>query len=446
MIIAYSLGRISSRATSLGKGVAYIAWSTIGTEFEQDESDRINIALAGYGGIWHDGAFLTDTIIVASYNPKTHQASLVSIPRDLIVYNDDTGELAKINSILAYAYDHNGRDLALATVPFRKKLQEITWLDIPYYLMIDFDGFVQVIDEMGWLDIYVPEHFLDMAYPIDRSGEEEIFELPAWNNHLSWPNTLKYARSRHSTSDFSRSTRQQQIIKAVLKQVMGGDGITLAWAQRLFDSYKKIVETNISDREILGLAKYGITTPDIAMYGLTSQCLPDARRINHKACVLRDASWWLLPRKAQAWESVNQYEDIQHTVQFIIQHPSVAIDRIPLTILNAIDPELVEDHPQVVWIATRTANILVDLWFTVVDVSNSEISYSWTVLESFWSGAYQDTIQALHDALEYDVAYTAYTWFNNAQGRTRDQGLYLYLWNDIVVSQDTGDLITDPDS
>lgn len=88
-------------------------------------------------------------------------------------------------------------------------------------MMIDFDGFIQVIDDMGGLDIYVPEHFLDTEFPVDRNGEVEIFELFEGDNHLSGPNTLKYARSRHSSSDFSRSTRQQQIIKATLKGLLG---------------------------------------------------------------------------------------------------------------------------------------------------------------------------------------------------------------------------------
>jgi len=58
-----------------------------------------------------------------------------------------------------------------------KSVEKITGLTIPYYAMIDFDGFIQVVNSVGGIDIYVPQHFLDREYPVDWNGTYEIFEL-----------------------------------------------------------------------------------------------------------------------------------------------------------------------------------------------------------------------------------------------------------------------------
>lgn len=91
----------------------------------------------------------------------------------------------------------------------------------------------------------MPQHFLDMKYPVDRNGEFEIFELPAGMNHLNGYNALKYARSRHSTSDFSRSKRQQQVIKSIIDKVMSSENFSVSKFRELYATYTSIVKTNI---------------------------------------------------------------------------------------------------------------------------------------------------------------------------------------------------------
>lgn len=101
-------------AKQVTNGMAYILSATIGTSMIADsETHNINILLVGYGGGNHDGGQLADTIMVASYNPKFHSVSLLSIPRDLIVL-DDQGQKVKINSVLSRAYNNNGGDIRKA--------------------------------------------------------------------------------------------------------------------------------------------------------------------------------------------------------------------------------------------------------------------------------------------------------------------------------------------
>ena len=102
-------------AKQITNGIAYVASSTIGTNMTTDtESKNINILLVGYGGGKHGGAQLADTIMIASYNPKLHSVSMLSLPRDLIVL-DEQGETVKINSILSRAYNSNGGDIRAAS-------------------------------------------------------------------------------------------------------------------------------------------------------------------------------------------------------------------------------------------------------------------------------------------------------------------------------------------
>ena len=91
-------------------------------------------------------------------------------------------------------------------------------------------------------------------------------------NHLSGPNTLKYARSRHSTSDFSRSKRQQQIIEATLNRMFSSDNLSVGKLKELYSFYTTIVKTNISLEDIIGLAKHGTNLPTMYAFTYTSQC------------------------------------------------------------------------------------------------------------------------------------------------------------------------------
>jgi LCP family protein required for cell wall assembly len=89
----------------------------------------------------------------------------------------------------------------------------------PYYMLIDFEGFKNVIDTLGGITIDVPEAFVDYTYP---KNERQIMTVrfDSGINIMSGERALQYARSRHSTSDFSRSLRQQLIVKGVLDKLI----------------------------------------------------------------------------------------------------------------------------------------------------------------------------------------------------------------------------------
>lgn len=174
--------------------------------------DRINVLLLGLGGLNHPGGTLTDTMMVASFKPSTKEVALISIPRDMVVkiYDDDNPqwwEGRKIN----YTYELGGMDLTL------EKVTEVTGLPLHYYVWVDFDGFRNLIDDVGGLDIYIDNGFTDYEFPDYNYGYQTIEFTQGWE-HMQGERALQFARSRHGNhgegSDFARSQRQQKILQA----------------------------------------------------------------------------------------------------------------------------------------------------------------------------------------------------------------------------------------
>ncbi len=145
----------------------------IGIEPIYDESGNLNVLLMGYGGKNHPGGFLTDSIMVASFNPQKGTATMISIPRDL--YIKKKGHHGKINSLFSSAMIATGyrhKDINEALGRSAKKaintIEDITGLKIPYYALVSFDGFKKFINDMGGITIDVPERLVDRSFPNDN--------------------------------------------------------------------------------------------------------------------------------------------------------------------------------------------------------------------------------------------------------------------------------------
>jgi len=93
------------------------------------------------------GGFLTDTIMLASFDPTLGAVTFLSIPRDTYVIYDG-GRRGKINGIYRAKYLETG-DEDKAAKALAKKVEEITDVKIPYYAMVNFDGFVKFVDALG---------------------------------------------------------------------------------------------------------------------------------------------------------------------------------------------------------------------------------------------------------------------------------------------------------
>lgn len=182
----------------------------------QGEGDgRINILVLGVGGAGHDGAYLTDTMMVVSVDPVNKTVSMLSIPRDLWVDIPGGGE-SKINAVYTYG-EQNKKRFGDGASASKEVVSKILDLPIHYYLLMDFEGFRKMVDEVGGIDVNVEKDITDYNYPDDRPGRSGVitYKVKAGQQHMDGTAALRYARSRESTSDFDRAHRQQIILKAL---------------------------------------------------------------------------------------------------------------------------------------------------------------------------------------------------------------------------------------
>ncbi len=230
-------------------------------ELKGEKEDRINILLLGMGGDNHEGGNLTDTIMLLSLKPSTKQASMVSIPRDLVAPTSN-GSWRKVNSINAYAeMAQKGSGGEAVTETLGTLLEE----PIPYYIRVDFDGFVNIIDEVGGVDVYVENTFDDYSYPI--RGREDAADYNSRYEHLhfdkGWQKmdgvtALKYSRSRHALgsegTDFARAKRQQIVLEAAKEKVLSRNTLTNpATLTKIIGQMESHISTNLKITEMIKL-------------------------------------------------------------------------------------------------------------------------------------------------------------------------------------------------
>ncbi len=187
-----------------------------------EKDGQVNILLLGIGGSGHDGPYLSDTIIVAQINTKENKATLTSIPRDYLVNTKELGQ-RKINAVFAENFDKNKNwdEAGQATI---EVVEKMSGLDIPYFAVIDFDGFVKTIDLLGGVDINIQKTFTDYTFPDNKEGYLPAVTFKEGSELMDGRRALIYSRSRHAAgsegTDFARSLRQQQVIQAAKSKVV----------------------------------------------------------------------------------------------------------------------------------------------------------------------------------------------------------------------------------
>lgn len=266
---------------------------------------RVNILFLGIAGGTHDGANLTDTIMVASINIKTNWVELISIPRDLWL----PALRNKANAVYQMGLSQNNGLGFAKTI-----IGNIVGIPIHYSLRVDFRGFIQAVESIEGIDVLVEKSFDDYLYPIqgkesDLCGfeEKEIdiseeqamkfnidpgkrkvlinlegliasdsaeenkgtkyfscrYEHIAFEKgkmHMNGDTALAYARSRHGTngegSDFARSKRQQKVLEAIKNKILSLE--TLVNPQKiteLIKAFGKSIDTDISVKDVVEFYK-----------------------------------------------------------------------------------------------------------------------------------------------------------------------------------------------
>ena len=207
---------------------------------------NVNLLLMGIGGGNHDGPDLTDTIILANIQPDKKIVHLVSIPRDL--YIKPLG--SKINA--AYA---DGQKKGKGILLSKSTVGAVTGIIPDYTVVLDFSGFVKLVDVLGGIDVEVKNQLDDYAYPVEgeenelcgntqdslatfsaqiatgSATEADLFpcrfthlHVEKGTQHMDGKLALPFVRSRHAAgsegTDFARSSRQQLVIEAVRNKLL----------------------------------------------------------------------------------------------------------------------------------------------------------------------------------------------------------------------------------
>lgn len=208
------------------------------------QSGRLNVLTLGVDRRpGETGPARTDTLILATFDPRQAQAALLSIPRDLWV--DIPGQGAnRINTANYFgdlAQPGYGPVLAVQTV------QNNFGPTIHGYVLVDFAGFVALVDALGGIDIDVPQTIVDENYPTPDYGVMTII-IPAGLQHMDGETALIYARTRHADSDFSRVQRQQQVLRALTARALQPSAwprLPTAWAVA-----RAYLTTNLSEIDL----------------------------------------------------------------------------------------------------------------------------------------------------------------------------------------------------
>jgi LCP family protein required for cell wall assembly len=223
-----------------------------------DAASRINILFFGLRGgeISGEGCpACTDTILLLTVDPVTRTAGMLSIPRDLWVNIPGFG-YSRINTAwtIGEAAQLPGGGPALAM----KTVSQFIGVPIQYYVQVDFDTFVALIDQIGGIDIYSDEKLkLDPIGP----GQDHFLLKCCGMRHLNGRRVLAYARCRDESQgctdgDVGRARRQQKVILAIRDKVLSPAYFPrlLAQAPQLYQTFSAGIHTNLSLEDALKLA------------------------------------------------------------------------------------------------------------------------------------------------------------------------------------------------
>lgn len=230
-----------------------------------DEEKHTNILLLGTGNPEHDGAHLTDTIMVASIDHRDEVVSMLSIPRDLYVTIPELYGGNRINSIVELVsdkeqYQNNVEEEAAYTIGYQvlqRTVSELLGIEIHYYAQLDFDAFVDIVDALEGIQVNIKTAIYDPFYPAeDGTINYQTFAIDAGPQELDGETALKYVRSRKTTSDFDRAIRQQQVLEALKEKALSLGVLTNPnRLKNIYEALKSNTHTNLQWSELVYLAK-----------------------------------------------------------------------------------------------------------------------------------------------------------------------------------------------
>ncbi|MFD2044496.1 LCP family protein [Ornithinibacillus salinisoli] len=184
----------------------------------------------------------TDAIILATFNKQDHSVKLLTIPRDTYVYVPEVNYNTKIN----HAHFYGGPKATLETV------EEFLHIPVDYYVRMNFDAFVEVVDALDGVMFDVPYEIIES----DSHDQKKAIHLSPGYQKLNGEEALALARTRKYDSDVDRGKRQQEMIKAIVSKATSLTSVLKL--SNIVDSIGDNLTTNLSFQEIRGFISYGL--------------------------------------------------------------------------------------------------------------------------------------------------------------------------------------------
>ena len=242
LIILIAGGVFAYRVYKNGWGLSGMLATVVGhNENTKKELQELKVLVLGISTD-QEGVELTDTIMVASYNPNTQKASLLSIPRDTYVGTNPAKATAyqKINSL--YGRKHRPDETLEA-------VNDITNLGIQYYVVVRTEALIELVDAIGGVTFYVP---MDMNY--DDTNQDLHIHLKEGEQLLDGEKAEQLVRFRHNNNgtsypveygdnDLGRMRTQREFIMATIKQTAKPENIFKIG--QILEVAEKNIETNI---------------------------------------------------------------------------------------------------------------------------------------------------------------------------------------------------------
>jgi polyisoprenyl-teichoic acid--peptidoglycan teichoic acid transferase len=236
-----ALGALLGLVLLVAAGTPPRAVLLVGLDLRPDEQQR---GLAGH----------TDTIAVLALAPAGG-ATLISFPRDLWVNIPGYGE-QRLN--VAYPLGAEAGQSGGGAALLARTLAAEFGLAPERWARVDFQGFADLVDALGGVEVTVPRTLVDDHYPTDDYGTRRLV-IPAGRQRFDGATALAYVRTRAPDSDFGRMERQQQVLVALRERALTPDGLVRLPGALV--TLSRGVASDLSPRETLALLRTLATLP-----------------------------------------------------------------------------------------------------------------------------------------------------------------------------------------
>lgn len=344
--------------------------------FETDANGRTNVLIFGTEGYdmdgtsgdggKHDGAQLTDSIMVASFDQNTKDVALLSLPRDLKV--PMACSAGKINEVF-WCHNQNGTDEEAGAQALMKQIGDILDIEFQYYAHVNWGSLVKIVDTLGGITVTLDEDINDYYYTgmVAKAGEPIT---------LNGEQAVGLARARHGTAggDFTRGNTQQKIVEGIAQKVLQ-NGVGVNEALGLLNILGDNLRSNFSADNIKAAVRLasGFNVSSIRQVPLVNY---DENIFYVTTATINDISY-VVPQAGE-----RNYSEIQEYVAGMFSSDGVKREGAKFAVYNATDgygvasaekEKLENDGFKVIRIGDAATGVC-DAAYCVYEMSNAKVA------------------------------------------------------------------------